>query len=387
MAGRRYGGHIRKMRENVFELRLYIGTAVGANGKRKKKYYTETFHGNMSDATVRMANIITEHSKGVLIDPTNVTLAEYLDEWYAKREKGWKASTRIHKQRALAHLKKELGSARLCAIQPLDIENAYERIGKRLEKAGHAGDGTLLLVHVCLSQALRQAIKWKLMLSNPAEDVKRPAYDRPKRQTWTAQEQQRFLIAARRYRLYPLFALLLRTGPRVGEAVALCWPNVNMDTNTYRIESTLRRHGTVVLEGTPKTESSARSVPFSTETGNALREWRIRQYKERLAAGPNWQDQVGRVFTTKHGQPLSYEGIRSTLKRVCAVAQVPYIGVHGLRHTFATNLVDAGMDPKTGSELLGHSSVEFFYDNYAHPAEERMRHAVLEAERFSQGAT
>lgn len=384
MAGRRYGGHVRFIREDVYELRLYIGTTTDANGKKRKKYYTETFHGVKRDAYKRMADIVTEHTKGRLIDPTNITVGEYLEQWYAKMENGWKENTRRQKRQMIAHLKSAFGDARLCKIQPLDIEEAYERIRKTLQKAGYTGDGTLFLVHACLSKALRQAVRWRLIASNPADTVNRPLRKRGKRQVWTVVEQQRFLAAATRYRTYPLWVLLLRTGLRIGEALALCWDNINLGNCVLSVERTLLRRGAQVLEGTPKTESSVREVPLTQDAVACLRQWQLQQYKERLRCGADWQDRVGRVFVTQTGQPMAYSAVLSALRSICRKSDAPYIGIHGLRHTFATRLVDAGMDPKTGSELLGHSTVEFFCDNYVHPADERMRQAVLAVEQFAR---
>ncbi|MEA4884971.1 MAG: hypothetical protein VB144_15190 [Clostridia bacterium] len=130
MAGRRYGGHVRERGPDTFELRLYIGTFTDANGKKQKKYHTETFRGDRRAATARMAQIVTDYTKGVLVDPTKMTVAEYFDYWlaHAARNKHWKPKTLRNKREAIAYIKREKGVARFRDIKPLDIQNMYGKI-------------------------------------------------------------------------------------------------------------------------------------------------------------------------------------------------------------------------------------------------------------------
>lgn len=153
MAGRGYGGHIRARGPDTFELRLYIGTVTDAAGKKRKKYHTETFRGSRKDATARMAQIVTDYTKGVLVDPTKMTVAEYFDYWlpHASRNCNWKPNTLRNKKAAITHIKREKGAARLRDIKPLDLQNMYAKIQERIGKAGRDdGSATVRLVHaVC----------------------------------------------------------------------------------------------------------------------------------------------------------------------------------------------------------------------------------------------
>lgn len=387
MAGRRYGGHVRQRGPDTFELRLYIGTVTDANGKKRKKYHTETFRGDRRAATARMAQIVTDHTKGVLVDPTRMTVAEYFDYWlpHAARNKQWRPKTLRNKREAIAHIKREKGAARLKDVKPLDMQNMYGEIKKRIEKQGGDGSATVLLVHVVCCQAFRQAMEWKLVQENPVDGVERPRYAKPQRVIWTPEQQQKFLGVASRYRYYAAYYLMVSCGLRIGEAMGLRWSDVGKDLITIRW--TTRRQGADLNEGAPKTVRSERSVPIDQSILDVLLEHKATQEQEKAEAGDRWLDKEDRMFTTAAGRPPDYGIVRIGLVRVCKRAGVSYGGPHNLRHTFGDNLAAAGVDAKTGSELMGHASSAFFLDNYTHPNEERLREGVLRANRYGRNGS
>lgn len=384
MAGRRYGGHVRARGPDTFELRLYIGTVTDANGKKRKKYHTETFHGTNRDAVARMAQLVTDYTKGVLIDPTKMTVGEYFDYWlsHASRNRSWKPNTLRNKRDAIAHIKREKGAARLQDVKPLDIQNMYAKIKERIEEAGGVGNAALLLVHVVCCQGFRQAVEWKLIQANPMEGVVRPQYKKRQRISWTPGQQQKFLAVASKYKYYAAYYLMLHCGLRVGETAGLRWSDVGRDS--VRVRYTARRQGRQLNEGTPKTVRSERAVPIDQSTLDVLLEYKAEQEQEKTEAGGRWLDQEGRVFTTALGRPAGYDVLRMGMVRICKQADIPYGSPHHLRHVFGDNLAGAGVDARTGSELMGHASSAFFLDNYTHPNDERLREGVLKASRYSR---
>ncbi|MNY39737.1 Transposase [compost metagenome] len=91
-----------------------------------------------------------------------------------------------------------------------------------------------------------------------------------------------------------------------------------------------------------------------------------KQVENRHAAGPTWQEH-GLVFAALNGGPLRLENLtRRHFKPTLKAAELPEIRVYDLRHTSATMLLAGGVNPKVVSERLGHSSVAFTLDRYAH---------------------
>lgn len=115
----------------------------------------------------------------------------------------------------------------------------------------------------------------------------------------------------------------------------------------------------------PKTPRSRRQVDLDDATVRALLQWRSVQQAERQAWGSAWQYH-GLVFTREDGSPVYPDGWSGTFEKHIRNAGLPRIRLHDLRHTHATLLLADGTNPKIVSERLGHHSVAFTLDTYAH---------------------
>lgn len=152
--------------------------------------------------------------------------------------------------------------------------------------------------------------------------------------------------------------LMLETGIRIGEAMALAWRDVDWNRRAIRISKTvirLCRSGKSYVQPEPKSVSSIRPIPLSKEALELLT-----MLKE---ADP---DSNGFIFKSRYGNYLSYELMRWNIQKACNEANVEYHGLHVFRHTFATNCYEKGCDVKILSKLLGHASVTVTYNTYIH---------------------
>lgn len=159
--------------------------------------------------------------------------------------------------------------------------------------------------------------------------------------------------------------LILNTGLRMGEALALRWSDVNLQKKTVSVTKNLatvkNRSGkgpkfTLVLQERPKTASGKRIVPLNRAALAAL---------EDLKTAPGYSPD-GFIIHTKDGSPVMPRTFEQMLELMCAAAGIRRTGVHALRHTYATRLFEKGVDIKVISELLGHSSTEITYRIYVH---------------------
>lgn len=101
-----------------------------------------------------------------------------------------------------------------------------------------------------------------------------------------------------------------------------------------------------------------------------LRRWRIDQAAERLAAPPGVWTDSGLVFTRADGSGHRPKRLSSNFTKAVDAAGLPRVGVHGLRHTYATLALRAGVSPEVVSKRLGHSSVVVTLSIYAHVFEQ-----------------
>lgn len=170
---------------------------------------------------------------------------------------------------------------------------------------------------------------------------------------------------------YAAALLMLETGLRVGECLALTWDDIRWERRAVHIGKTLIRitnHRRMEVQEGAKSFTSNRTIPLSTNAYALL---------EGLRA--ETKDGNGYIFQGKDGRPLSYEVMRYQIQLACAQVNVPYLGQHVFRHTFATNCYERGCDVKILSKLLGHADVTVTYNVYIHlfgDALEEMRSVV-----------
>ena len=183
------------------------------------------------------------------------------------------------------------------------------------------------------------------------------------------------LEATKKSRYAPLLRLLVATGLRRGEALALRWSDVDLTNGLLRVRGTLSRANGHLVISEPKTERSRRDVPLSPTTVALLRSVKASQAAERLKAASIWVE-TGLVFTTERGTAVDPRNALRAIRTAAKALGMSGVGLHTLRHSFATHMLAAGVPLHTVSELLGHSSVAVTGDVYGHVSTEGARSAV-----------
>jgi integrase len=119
----------------------------------------------------------------------------------------------------------------------------------------------------------------------------------------------------------------------------------------------------LAIESEPKTARGRRRIALDLETVDALKTWRKRQREEQFAMGAGWQGD-GRVFVWPDGSALHPNVITRSFGRLVEAAKLPDLTLHGLRHSWATAALKAGVPVKVVSDRLGHSSARITLDVY-----------------------
>lgn len=236
------------------------------------------------------------------------------------------------------------------------------------------GDGlsprTVGQVHTIVKRALKDAVRWGRLARNPADAVDPPRRSvRPELPTWTADTLGEFLGRSEDDddRLWPLWTFLATTGVRRGEALGLRWSDVDLSTGVATIVRTLVTVDHVPTVSEPKTAAGRRPVKLDADTVAVLRRHKVRQNEERLELGSGWSDH-GLVFCTVDGRPLHPDRVSREFQRRTARWGLPVIPLHGLRHTWATLAMRAGVHPRVVQERLGHSTIAVTLGTYSHVA-------------------
>ena len=189
-------------------------------------------------------------------------------------------------------------------------------------------------------------------------------------------EVYKLLDAARGEAIEGLVTLAISTGVRLGEALGLQWPDIDLDRRQLRINKSLQRvsgQGQVLME--TKTRRSRRSLVLPVKTAEALRELRLQQHHARRTAGSSWH-RGDFVFTSSTGQPLDQRNVLRMFRRVLRKAKLPRMRFHDLRHSCASLLLAQHISPRVVMETLGHSRISVTMDTYTHVMPALMRDAA-----------
>lgn len=268
-----------------------------------------------------------------------------------------------------------IGAVRLQDLNATHLNRMYAELlaDGRTQGPGGLSPTTVRNIHVQLHKAFEDAIKWGRLERNPTEHADPPSANTVKARrkaamrTWTAAELHRFLQHTSASIRHPLWRLAAYTGMRRSEVLGLRWEDVDFDAARLTVIQTvvLVEDGEPVDPARQKSPQSGRTIDLDQGTVAALREHRNVQHNRRQDAGGAWQDN-GLVFSNAAGGCLHPNGVWKDLVQTARAAGVPRIRFHDLRHTHATLLLKAGVNPKVVSERLGHTSVSFTLDTYAH---------------------
>src|SRR5690606_1723050 len=141
-----------------------------------KVYVSKAVHGTKKDAQQVLNAWLPEKDRGTLVQPSRVTLSEYLDRWMqeAKRNRLRKNTFASYTWVLNHYVRPNLGHYRLNQITPLDIQGLYTKLAAPKPDGQGLAPRTVRYTHTVLSQGLKQAVRWRLLTANPALDVELP---------------------------------------------------------------------------------------------------------------------------------------------------------------------------------------------------------------------
>lgn len=223
----------------------------------------------------------------------------------------------------------------------------------------------------------KSMIRWNYAREDkecPVYKVKFPHEEKKELEVYSRNEQKRLVGYIKEHPGIREFGILLclSTGMRIGELCALKWEDVDFDKNCINIRRTLERcydvetGKTMVYIGPPKSNSSRRTIPIP----KAL----VQQMKKMTGlVKPEYYILSGSLKPT---EPRTYRNFFNSLLKQAGVRRLKF---HGLRHSFATLMVESKADVKTLSTILGHSGIEITMDTYVHPSNESKRDQMAKA--------
>jgi len=360
-------GHLVKRYKNSWTIVLSLGRDE-ATGKKQQQWVS--VKGTKRDAEKRLDDLLHDLNIGAYVQPTKLTLAQYLEQWlkdYAETNTAPRTYERYCELMRL-HIIPALGSIPLTSLQPHHIQAYYGRAlktGRRDGKGGLSAQ-TVHHIHRILFAALRYAAKHNIVGRNVAEAVDPP---RPNFREMTVADNEgvnRLLEAVKDTHYYPIFFTAAYTGLRRSELLGLPWGNVDLDMATLSVTDTIHymKDGRVIIRQ-PKSRYSRRNIALSPVLAIMLREHKAKQTEAKKALGSNLQDS-DLVFSHPDGTPIRPDTVTRAFKLYAERVGLPTGRFHDLRHSHASLLLKQGVHPKIVSERLGHSGVAITLDTYSH---------------------
>lgn len=232
-----------------------------------------------------------------------------------------------------------------------------------------------------INRIFKYAVLMDILDSNPFDKVIKPKSRQVQRKGnfLTKEELKEFLKLAQTATLsyfFPLVHLMSYTGLRQGEALALKWSDIDFENKKITVDKTAVRIKEKQTLQTPKTKNSKRVISIDPTTLSILKSWKKDQIKIYFKNGKHFEGEENFIFTNKWGDWVHIHNFIRYFKRFIADHGLKPITPHGLRHTHASLLFSAGVEPKNISDRLGHSTVQITLDLYTHITEEQRTDTV-----------
>lgn len=365
----RHGENIRKRTDGRWEARFQTPDA-----EKGRKVYRSVYGSTYEEAKRKRSDAIqmvgkkpdpgAKHQAAEETACTQILFSQAAAEWLEEVSGKHKYSTYVKYGNVYRiHMEGMLG---LFPLTDLPDQKIQEKISDHLSEEG-LSDSIRKSVCSVTKQILEYAGS-KYSVCVPA--LKLPAVRPGKKtvETFSKTEQSRLFACLYNSpdKFKTAMLLCLYTGMRLGELCSLKWSDFDLKDRTVTVNRTVQRitvkgymTRTILMETAPKSESSKRAIPLTEEMTELL---------ERFQGDGDY------VFGGD--KPLEPRTMQYRMKKILNEAKVEHRNFHILRHTFATNCVESGMDVKTLSVILGHSDVKITLNRYVHPTMDSKRKQI-----------
>lgn len=368
MAKRRgnHEGSISKRKDGTWQGYVTVGYDPKAEKSKRKYFYGKT----KKEIQDKINDVAGKVRNGSYREPSKLSVAEWFKVWIEEYQKPSLRQTtwESYNMQIEKHILPSIGHIRLSELQTYHLQALYndkQKDGARLDgKPGPLSPRSVRYIHTICHACLEQAKKEGRIFVNPAEAVRLPKDPKKDIQYLDTEQVKIFLSEARKSKYFAAFFLVLNTGLRRGELLALRWKDVDLKNGTIKVNQGLVRTKSGLTFQEPKTKLSKRTIGISREVINELKfHWR-RQEGEKERAEEDYKNN-GLVFCNELGEPLCPSGFRRHYDRILKRARLGKIPFHALRHTFATLALQQGTDYRTIQEAMGHHNVAFTLDVYS----------------------
>ena len=373
---------IKKDGTKVYRSNVYLGVD-SITGKKVKTTITGRTKKEVKAKAQQAQSNFKANGSTVFKRVKVTTYRELTDLWLENYQMTVKPQTLVSTRQFLKnHILPVFGDMQLDKIHIAHIQSWVNKLAFKIVNYGVAASIN--------KRILQYGVSMQLIPFNPAREVilPRPQKAGANRIKFIDKEDLKtFLdymerLAPTAYNYYydnVLYKLLLATGCRYGEAVALEWSDIDFNSATISITKTYNR--IVKQVGTPKSKAGIRTISIDNKTILMLKQYRNRQRQAFMEIG---SPAPTLVFSTTVSQYPNSDARTKSLRYRCKEAGIPQFTFHAFRHTHASLLLNAGISYKELQHRLGHATLAMTMDTYSHLSKEKEKEAVLYYEKALQ---
>jgi integrase len=326
---------------------------------QRRKYRTKT----KQEAIRKKNEVLRELEHGALATGPQRKLGAYLEDWLENVHKSTlKVSAYVKYKKNIKYiLTDRLGDVWLQKLTPDQVQRFYTRLREK-----ELSTKTVNAVHGVLHLALENAVRWGYVARNVCDLVTPPRIV-TKEAVFLSVEQAHILLGSvQEHRLEALFMLIMVTGMRRGEVLALRWSDIDLKRQYLHVLHTvdyIPKYG--YIEGTPKSKAGKRKIALPAFMVEMLEEQKRALAVLRENAGAAWEEN-DLVFPGLKGGYFNPNYLLRVFKKILRRAGLADMRLHDLRHSTVTILLAKGVHIKVVSELLGHSDIVITLRTYGH---------------------
>jgi integrase len=377
---------IRKITLADGSVRYRLVVDIGHDEVGRRKQLTRTYD-RMKDARAELSRIRHQTTEGTYVQPSKITVSQYLDEYLAGATRDRRESTKANYRDALKPVRARLGDRPLQSITKADVEQLVDwMLSSGRKRSGTPGTGlgarSVRLTLGRLRAAFEMAVDEGKLVRNVARLVKPPEYMPAERDIWSQAEVRAFLRAAVDDRLHAAWRLSLY-GLRRGEVLGLRWSDLDLNARTLTVSQARVMVDCKVRVEPPKSRNGTRTLPLDYALVAALVKLRKRQAAESAAATTAYQAGLAAlawytpgdeyVITDELGVPAHPEWYSDEFARLLKRAGLRKIRLHDSRHTTLSLMEKAGVPISVISKWAGHYDAAFTMRTYVHASDDDLR--------------
>jgi integrase len=327
----------------AWEGKVSIGFDPATGSPRRQSFNGKT----REEVSKKITEALHEQNIGAFIDPTKITLREWLDRWLIDYMKLSLRPTayQVYETNLRLHVKPYVGRIALKALQASDLQRLFNNLLKdgraaaEWDKDVNPGLSleTVSKIRTIVKSALKQAVDSDLILKNPATATRLPLMEKKEVVPFTREEAEQFLSTARGNRMFAAYYLALFTGLRRGEFLGLMWSDIDFNAGNFEVKRelvTIKDSDTVkyFLDfQPPKTPKSRRTIPMTADLVKVLKSHRARQAEEKLFFGAAYHDE-NLVFCSEDGHRIWPRNFNRQYTILLKSAGIAYKKPHTMRH-------------------------------------------------------